>query len=457
MTLQEIGLKNGTDKSTYHNFMEFYDEKFKELRYEKINILEIGFLNGSSVMTWLEYFENAKVYCLDIIDIDFKHDRFVYNKISQDNPILSNVFEDDFFTIIIDDGSHMTSHQQKSLELLWSKLKNNGFYVIEDLHTSFRPSYIDTEVTTFDYLINKKQINNLELFKKEFKNLEIFSKNENDYTDSVTSIITKEKIFNIKEIISDRKIIDCFIFYNELEMLEFRMEELNDVVDRFVIVESTKTFMRKEKELIFQKNLERYSKFLDKITHVIVDDLDDIDPWKNEHKQRNAIHKGISDLNLNPEDIIIVTDVDEIPDVTTIKEIKNNGLSNSVHILGQDMYYYNIKCKYNGRWHFPKICNFLTYSKINSPQTIRFAHGPVIEKGGWHFSYFGDTEFIKNKIKNFSHQEYNNDEFVNDEHIESVINSGKDLFKRENQNITYTIIEPEDNTYLPKNYKMLIH
>jgi hypothetical protein len=191
MTLQEIGLKNGTDKSTHHNFMEFYDQKFKDLRFEKINILEIGFLNGSSVFTWLEYFENAKIYCLDIIDVKFKHERFVYNKISQDDPSLSKLFDDDFFTIIIDDGSHLTSHQQKSLELLWPKLKNNGFYVVEDLHTSFRPEYVNSETTTYDFLTNKKLVNNLESIKKEFKDVEIFTKNKNDYTDSVTSIIKK--------------------------------------------------------------------------------------------------------------------------------------------------------------------------------------------------------------------------------------------------------------------------
>ena len=89
------------------------------------------------------------------------------------------------------------------------------------------------------------------------------------------------------------KIIDCFIFYNELDMLEFRLEELNDVVDRFVIVESTKTFVGKDKPLFFSENLQRFEKYLPKITHIIEQNLTDKNPWVNESTQRNAIKKGI--------------------------------------------------------------------------------------------------------------------------------------------------------------------
>jgi len=450
MSLQEIGLKYGTDKATYHNFLNFYESKFNHLKNKKINLLEIGFLNGSSIKTWLDFFENAQVYCIDIIDADFEHERFHFHKISQDDKNLKNIFKDDFFDIIIDDGSHLTSHQLKSLEFLWSKLKYSGYYIIEDLHTSFRLEYVNTEITPYDILIGKNMIENLISIKNEMSNIEIFKKNENDLTDSMTSIFNKEKSNKLK-------IIDGFIFYNELKMLELRLKELNDVVDYFVLVESTKTFTLNDKELYFKNNKHKFSNYLHKIIHVIIDNLNDTNPWGNEFKQRDAIHKGISQLNLNEEDLIMISDVDEIPDTDTLKEMKNTGLVDSPHNLGQDMYYYNIKCKYNGRWHYPKICNFRYYSKIKSPQTIRKVDGIIVEKGGWHFSYFGDLKFIKNKIKNFSHQEYNNDEFLDDNHITSVIEQGKDLFKRENQNITYTLIDPKENGYLPKNYEILLN
>jgi beta-1,4-mannosyl-glycoprotein beta-1,4-N-acetylglucosaminyltransferase len=239
-------------------------------------------------------------------------------------------------------------------------------------------------------------------------------------------------------------------------MLEFRLEELNDVVDRFVIVESTKTFVGKEKPLFFNENLQRFEKYLPKITHIIEQNLTDKNPWVNETTQRNAIDKGIKSLNLNDNDIIMITDVDEIPDTETLEKLKEKGSLQKLMTLRQEMYYYNLNCKFNGVWHFPKILNYNTYKFLESPQQIRMSPGEIIFNGGWHFSYFGDSKFIKNKIQNFSHQEYNNDEFVNDEHIENVIKEGKDLFKRENQNITYTMVYPEENSYLPKNYKKLL-
>lgn len=449
MTLQEIGLNYETDKATYHNFLNFYESKIGHLKNEKINILEIGFLNGGSIKTWIDYFPNAQVYCIDIIDVEFEHDRFHFTKISQDDKKLIELYDDEFFDIIIDDGSHITSHQLKSLEYLWSKLKYSGNYIIEDLHTSFRIDYIDSVVTPYQFLTGQSFIEDLGKIKKEFSDIEIFKKDEDNFFDSVTSWIKKEKVNEAP------KIIDCFIFYNELDMLEFRFEELNDFVDRFVIVESTKTFVGKEKPLFFQENLNRFEKYLDKITHVIENNMDNKNPWINEATQRNAINKGIESLNLNKNDIILITDVDEIPDTKTLVEFKKNGI-NRLFTLRQEMYYYNLTCKFNGVWHFPKAIDYLTYKIYGSPQTIRMTSGQIIYNGGWHFSYFGDAEFIKNKINNFSHQEYNSDEFTNQEHIETVIKNGKDLFKRENDNITYTIINPDENPYLPKNYKKLL-
>lgn len=449
MNLQEIGLIYNTDKATYHNFLNFYESKIGHLRDEKINLLEIGFLNGGSIKTWLDYFPNAQVYCIDIIDVDFKHDRFHFTKISQDDKKLIELYDNEFFDVIIDDGSHITSHQLTSLEYLWPKLKYLGTYIIEDLHTSFRTDYIDSVVTPYQFLMGQGFVENLSGVKKEISEIEVFKKDENNFFDSITSSIKKEKVKEVP------KIIDCFIFYNELDMLEFRLEELNEFVDRFVIVESTKTFIGKEKPLFFQENLNRFEKYLDKITHVIENNMDDENPWVNESTQRNAIDKGIQSLNLDKNDIILISDVDEIPDTKTLSEFKKNGV-NQLLTLRQEMYYYNLTCKFNGVWHFPKAIDYLTYKIYGSPQTIRMTSGQIIYNGGWHFSYFGDAEFIKNKINNFSHQEYNSDEFTNQEHIETVIKNGKDLFKRENDNITYTIINPDENPYLPKNYKKLL-
>ena len=150
------------------------------------------------------------------------------------------------------------------------------------------------------------------------------------------------------------KIIDCFIFYNELDMLKFRLDYLYDTVDKFILLESTVTFIGAQKELYFQKNKELYEAYKDKIIHVIVDDLPDDDPsknaidnaWVREKLQRNLLDRGISQLKLDDNDIIVITDLDEIPDRKTLESLKtNNNIQNISYSFEQDMYYYNLTCK----------------------------------------------------------------------------------------------------------------
>lgn len=254
-----------------------------------------------------------------------------------------------------------------------------------------------------------------------------------------------------------RKIIDSFIFYNEVDMLKFRFAELNDVVDYFVLVESPLTFQRNPKELFYEKNKEMFKEYEHKIIHVIVNDHpEDENPWINERYQRRCIDRGLLRLNLKEDDIILISDVDEIFDTSFLKNIKENGL-NSIISCNFDMYYYNLKCKTNELWIHPKVVPFSYYKKFERrPDYIRqFQNIPIIQqKNGWHFSYFGDAERIANKIHNFSHQEYNLPEHTNIETINKNINEGNDLFKR--GDIKIEKINTEDNKYLPKNYKMLL-
>lgn len=252
------------------------------------------------------------------------------------------------------------------------------------------------------------------------------------------------------------KIIDCFIFYNELDLLEFRLELLDNIVDKFVLVESTKTFVGKKKPLFYKENEKRYSKYLNKIHHVIVDNLDSENVWINETTQRNGIHKGLEKLKLVDGDLIIISDADEIIDPKTLFNLKKNNSVKSVMNLVQDLYYYNITCKFDGDWKMSKIMDYKTYKTKPIPQQIRQTAGKDVPNGGWHFSYFGDVNFIKNKIMNFSHQEYNNEIYYNEDHLIDVIKHGKDLFRRQDQNINFKLIDPKNNNYLPEGYKKLL-
>ena len=255
------------------------------------------------------------------------------------------------------------------------------------------------------------------------------------------------------------KVIDCFIFYNELDMLEFRLTELNDVVDYFVLVECIKTHSNKDKELYFENNKNRFSKFLDKIIHIIVkDNIPQTPcpqgPWDREAYQRYCIDEGIKKLNLNSDEIIIIADLDEIPDAKTVLDLKNNNGLDGIYSLEMDLYYYNITCRYDKKWSQAKILNYGSYIKYNNPQKIFRGLQNVsnMKNGGWHFSYFGDVEFIKNKIKTFLHHEdYDNDIILNDDRIIKQIQNSSDLFERTTD--TFSYIDVNNNTYLPHKYE----
>jgi len=257
------------------------------------------------------------------------------------------------------------------------------------------------------------------------------------------------------------KIVDCFTFYNELDMLEFRLNELDDVVDFFVLVECTKTFTNKDNELYFENNKSRFSKFLHKIIHIIVKDNipQTSNAWDIEHYQRRCIDRGIRQLELTPDDMIIISDLDEIPDSNTLQYLKNNRIINGIYNLKMDLYYYNLRCKYNTIWEYSKILNYGSYN--GDPQAIRCGSNSKaniengIENGGWHFSYFGNVEFIKNKIRNFAHQDVNNSYVLNDARIIKQIQNSDDLFERIEYKPQY--IDIKSNTYLPKKYKDFLH
>lgn len=265
-------------------------------------------------------------------------------------------------------------------------------------------------------------------------------------------------------------IIDCFIFYNELKMLSFRLKELNENVDYFVIVESTHTFSGEKKKLYFEENKHLFKDYLHKIIHVIhkneyikpdihISDFPDGEQWINEFNQRNDIHLGINKLNLNDEDLIIISDVDEIPNISSIKEyIKSTGCLDQILSLDMKLYYYNIENLVTEKWLSSKILPFKIYKKINKPQIIRDPHrnrgDNILNKGGWHFSYFFDIDLIINKIKVFAHQELNKEEYLCKEKIDELIKNNKDIFLRED--VKMEKIEIKNNNYLPKNYKMLL-
>jgi len=266
-----------------------------------------------------------------------------------------------------------------------------------------------------------------------------------------------KKIKKAIEIVSDEnsKLIDTFIFYNELDILEFRLEELYDYVDYFIICEALYTHAGNKKELFYKNNEKRYNKYKDKIIYLLYEgNFDRYRPYENEAKQRNHIREGIEKLNLKNNDIIMHSDCDEIPNINNIIKEKNKGINGCVS-LKTEVYYYNLFTRH-GNCTAHKIFTYSFFSIYKNLTAIRFKmkFSKFIENGGWHFSYFGDADFIFNKINNFSaiFEKGLNINKITKEQIEERVKNKQDIFLRNDKKY----LEITEERLLPKNYKMLL-
>ena len=223
------------------------------------------------------------------------------------------------------------------------------------------------------------------------------------------------------------KLIDCFTFFNELELLEMRLHELAPVVDQFVLVESTHTHQGKPKPLYFDENKHLFQRY--NIRAVAArplfkgDSLTESEAWANESHQRDVMRHLLSQGDLG-----LISDVDEIPS----REAVDNLTSAPVKFKQRFSYYY-LNLITDDVWYGTTAA--LTDDIIRlSPQAVcmlRYSPSVPTIESGWHFSYLGGPDRIKQKIEAFAHVEYNKDEYKDSTHLENVLAQGVDLFNRE--------------------------
>ena len=254
------------------------------------------------------------------------------------------------------------------------------------------------------------------------------------------------------------KIYDCLIYFNEDLLLDIRFNYLDKFVDKFVIVESTFTHSGKKRKLLFDIN--KFSSFKKKIIYIALDqEPENIFTVKNDdtphevnsklilngaHRlyfQRNYITKGIEEAN--PEDMIIVSDADEIPNLDNINFHK---IKNKLIFFKQFYYYYKLNLKADSFiWYGSKACK---KKHLVSPQwlrNIKDKHYPIwrldilfhkqkfrdifrVANGGWHFSKLNTPEEIVNIMKSYAHfREFDLNPLSADE-IRNIIKNKKAVY-----------------------------
>jgi beta-1,4-mannosyl-glycoprotein beta-1,4-N-acetylglucosaminyltransferase len=250
------------------------------------------------------------------------------------------------------------------------------------------------------------------------------------------------------------KIFDCFTFFNELDLLEFRLRLLSGVVDKFVICESNLTFSGNEKPYYFDNNRSRFKDWEDKILYLPIEQNKDGLKFENvntyspnngpfllEYQQRNALLYA-AEL-MEEDDFILLGDLDEIPNPEAINALIQSNIllkdnMNAVSLCMLFHYYYmNVQVEGHDRDWLGTVSCKSDFFKKNGPQYIRDnrKYFSMLPNSGWHFSYLGGIEKIKSKIQSFAHTEFNRPDITSEENISNSISKGMDIFHR--QGVSY--------------------
>lgn len=249
-------------------------------------------------------------------------------------------------------------------------------------------------------------------------------------------------------------VYDCIPFFNELDILNLRLHIMDPLVDKFIIEEATVTFSGEPKELCFEKNKELFREFLPKIEYIVVDNSPvDTTTHLRDKFQKNALEKGL--VNATDEDVIILSDVDEIPNPKVLKEIIENFDPDKIYHLAQRMFYcylnmeevsgnlLSITGEFPGverrLWLGTKVFSRksipsdgiiqLREASTTAPEAVRVADG------GWHFGYMGSrqesdvSKRIGTKVVAAAHQEYNNQDTLAEAKDRLIL--GQDMFGRD--------------------------
>ena len=237
------------------------------------------------------------------------------------------------------------------------------------------------------------------------------------------------------------KIFDCFMFNNEEKLLEIRLNVLNKFVDHFVIIESEETHSGNKKKITFE--IDKYPKFKEKIIYKKINSFPiGLSSWQKENYQRNYIVNCLNQAN--GDDIVMISDLDEIPN---LENVNLNNYNEKIIVCNQRLFFYKMNFGANAaNWHGTRACqkkflkspqwlrNLKTHKKYKLYRLDKLLFSKnyersfkIINNGGWHFTWLGNLDFIKNKLRSFAHTELNNPIIINDNYIKECIDNLKPI------------------------------
>jgi beta-1,4-mannosyl-glycoprotein beta-1,4-N-acetylglucosaminyltransferase len=261
---------------------------------------------------------------------------------------------------------------------------------------------------------------------------------------------------------------DCILINDELDILDIRLNTLDSVIEKFVIVESDLTHSGKPKPLHFQENWSRFEKFKDKIIHLVyhahaVDPNNPNQSWSNEGQQRNKFLEALS-VQKPSDGFCLVCDVDEIPRPDKLlyaKHISNEtgmpvalSMNWSLYFLN---YAYPTSRQFRGPYLYKPDQAQAVHARFNQsqydPSYFRWhmcAPGyendfPTLYEAGWHFSFMGGIEKVSRKLSSYAHTEWDREDVKSTDHVLRCMIRGVDLF-----NGTPDQLEIKPDDFLPE-------
>ena len=265
------------------------------------------------------------------------------------------------------------------------------------------------------------------------------------------------------------QIIDCFNYFDEDLILDIRLATLCNYVDKFIICEATLDHAGNKKKLNF--DIKKFRKYENKIKYIVIDDLPKIvkkfkKHWHPAHArdqfQRNSLVRGLSDCD--PNDLIMISDLDEIPNPEKISDFKKED-KYACFVQGNFLLKFNLLNISEPKWCGTRMCR---KKDLKSPQWLREIktrkmpfykfYKPKFDKfiydGGWHFSSVKNADGIYKKLHSYSEQQFNTNKFKNIDTIKEKIKLQKDLFDR---NYKYKVLKIDKTfpKYIVDNQKKL--